>query len=166
MFRGAFHTFLSYLYLFLHIAPYLAIVRHILHGLYIFVQCVFASSCVRIWVLGLNDINCQYNVPWHQMHCTLHTDEIPTSRILSRLYTQPKKLKQLRMYNRKGSLLYGFVITAILTGACLTFVIQNFIKTFHFKIELTVTGTWSTCWKYGHLLLISFLRAARSCQNI
>ena len=54
----------------------------------------------------------------HKMQCTFHPDEIPTGRILSRLYTQSRKLKQLRMYNRKGSLLYGFVITAILTGAC------------------------------------------------
>jgi len=32
----------------------------------------FVSSCIRIWVLGLNNTNCQYNVPWHKMHCTLH----------------------------------------------------------------------------------------------
>jgi len=48
----------------------------------------------------------------------------------------------------------------------LTFVIQNFIKNFRFKIELRVIGTWSTCWKYDRLLLINFLRVAPSCQNI
>jgi hypothetical protein len=47
----------------------------------------------------------------------------------------------------------------------LTFVIQNFIKTFHFMVKLRVTGTCSTCWKYDHLLLINFLMMAPLCQN-
>jgi len=34
------------------------------------------------------------------------------------LYTWSIKYKQLRMYNRKVSLTYGTVITAILTGTC------------------------------------------------
>ena len=35
----------------------------------------------------------------------------------------------------------------------LTCVIQNYIKTFHFMMELRVTSTWSTCWKYDHLFV-------------
>jgi len=45
-------------------------------------------------------------------------------------------------------------------------VIESFIETFHFMVELTVTGTCSTCWKYDHLLLMNFLRMAPSCRNI
>jgi hypothetical protein len=33
---------------------------------------MFVSSYIRIWVLGLNYINCQYNIPWHKKRRALH----------------------------------------------------------------------------------------------
>jgi hypothetical protein len=61
------------------------IVRHILSGLYIIVQCVFVSSCITIPVLRLNHINWQYNIHWHKLRHTLHLDEIPLDHILSQV---------------------------------------------------------------------------------
>ena len=109
---------ISDLWLILHTATYFDIVRQILRGLYVFVQNVFVSSCIRNWVLDLNDRKCQYNVPWHKMHCKLHWDEILVGHILSRLYRESRKYKLLRIYNRKVSPLCGIIITAILTGTC------------------------------------------------
>ena len=72
------------------------IVRHILSGLYIIVHWVFVSSCIRIWVLGLNNISCQYNIPWHKMCRTLHPDKILFDHILSQMIVHTiQKYKQL-----------------------------------------------------------------------
>ena len=43
-------------------ATFLAIVRQMLMGLYIILHCVFVSSCIIIWLLGLNYIICQINI--------------------------------------------------------------------------------------------------------
>jgi len=48
----------------------------------------------------------------------------------------------------------------------LTGVTEIFIETFHFMMELRVTGTCSMCLTEDHLLLMNFLRMAPSCQNI
>jgi len=76
------------------------------------------------------------------MHCTLHTDEIPTGRILSRLYAQSKNLNNLtKNVQLKRLVTVWFCYYGNIDWNWLTFVTQNFIKTFHFKMELRVTGT-------------------------
>ena len=77
--------------MFLHTATHLDIVRHILSGLYIIVHWVFVSSSLRIWILGLNNINWQYNIPWHKLCHTFHLDKILLDHILSQMFGNTKQ---------------------------------------------------------------------------
>ena len=78
------------------------IVGHILIGLYIIVHWVFVPSFIRICVLRLNDINWQYNIPWHKMHPTLHPTRYRWIIYCHRcLYTQSRKYKLRKCITEK-----------------------------------------------------------------
>ena len=151
--------------MFLDTATYLAIVRQSLSGLYISVNWVFVSPCIGIWVLSLNNTNSQLIYP--DTRCTVCFTGI-RSLLLMYYY--------ICIYSHENINNWGcttekarYCMVLLLSNVewnLLTCVIQYFIKAFHFMMELRVTGTWSTCWKYDLLLLIYCLRKAPSCQNI
>jgi hypothetical protein len=156
--------------MFLHTATYLAIVRHILIWFYTIDHWVFVSPYIGIWFLGLNDINCQYNIPLHKKCRTLHPDKIPLKHILSQMF----------VYTIQKMCTTENVCTTEKAYYCMLLLLQQYwlvlvqmcnseflhFKTFHFLMELRMTITWSMCWTYNLLFLRNSLKMAPSCQNI
>ena len=124
----------------------------------------FVSSFIGIWVLGLNNKNFQYNVPWYMMHCMLHW---MTS--LQFVHSHVCVHNQGNINNWECATQKArYCMVLLLQQYWLELVSRRnweFYWDFHFMVELTVTGTCSTCWKYD-MLLMNFLRMAPSCQNI
>jgi hypothetical protein len=58
---------------------------------------------IRTWLLCTNNTNYQYNIPSHKMHQSItHKNSHWTTYCHRYLYTQYRKLEQLRMYNRNS----------------------------------------------------------------
>ena len=112
----------------------------------------------------------RYNLP---VQCTLTQDALYTSlrwdTCWSYIDTFVYKIKEIQVtenVQQKRLVTVWCCYYSNVEWNLLTCVIQYFIKAFHFMMELRVTGTRSTCWKYYNLLLINCLRMAPSCQNI
>lgn len=108
---------LSHWWMFVYIATYLAIVRHIPSRLYIINHWVSVHSNLSSW--SKQYILAVHYIPWHDICRTLHPDKNPMNHILSQMfYTQPRKYQQLWRRNKKGSLLQCVVTATISTCTC------------------------------------------------
>ena len=119
-------------------------------------RCHLHSSCFKRYKLP---VKC--NLTQDALYAS--PDNIPTVRILSHLFTQSRKYK---WDCATGKACYGMVLLQQYWLELVNRCNWEFYRDFSFFMELRVTGTCSTCWKYDHLLLMNFLRMAPSCQNI